>query len=145
MRLLQGDRRPYTVKSYDQKWLKFDAFKSQVQDDAGATRMCVLTVSSQTGRHLLGLPFGNWFDQRKIAPDLLECDQHGALETNLSTRHRSVGISSNWFTKALLNYKAPSCFNHNRSRRFLQSTCLILCSSGFSPTTPSTTFVCVRV
>ena len=36
MRLVQGDRRPFTVKSYDQKWLKFESFTAQVQDDAGA-------------------------------------------------------------------------------------------------------------
>ncbi len=36
MRLLQGDRRPFTVKSYDQKWLRFESFTAQVQDDAGA-------------------------------------------------------------------------------------------------------------
>ena len=29
VRLLQGGRRPSTVKSYDQKWLKFEAFTSQ--------------------------------------------------------------------------------------------------------------------
>ncbi len=46
--LLQGDRRSSMVKSYDQKWLKFEAFTSQVQDDAGAPRMSALSVSSQT-------------------------------------------------------------------------------------------------
>jgi hypothetical protein len=48
VRLLQGDRRPATFKSYDQKWLKFESFRSQVQDDTGAPRMCALSVSSQT-------------------------------------------------------------------------------------------------
>ena len=49
VRLLQGVRRPSTVKSYDQKSLKFEAFTSQVQDDAGASRMCALPpASSQT-------------------------------------------------------------------------------------------------
>ena len=33
VRLLQGGRRPSTVKSYDQKWLKFETFTSQAQDD----------------------------------------------------------------------------------------------------------------
>jgi hypothetical protein len=42
------------VKSYDQKWLKFEAFTSQAQDDAGAPRMCVLPVSSQTVVTYLG-------------------------------------------------------------------------------------------
>ena len=65
--------------------------------------------------------------------------------TTLSTRHRLVDILSNWFGKVSLNYKAQSCFNRSRSRRFLQSTCLLLCSSGFAPTSPRTTFVCVRV
>ncbi len=46
--LLQEGRRPSTVKSYDQKWLKFEAFTSQVQDDTGASRMSVLPASSQT-------------------------------------------------------------------------------------------------
>jgi hypothetical protein len=50
VRLLQGDRRPSTVKSYDQEWLKFEVVTvtSQVQDDAGAPRMSSLSVSSQT-------------------------------------------------------------------------------------------------
>ena len=48
VQLLQGGRRPSTVKSYDQEWIKFEAFTSQVQDDAGAPRMSVLPVSSQT-------------------------------------------------------------------------------------------------
>ena len=30
VRLLQGGRRPSTVKSYDQKWLKFETFTAQV-------------------------------------------------------------------------------------------------------------------
>ena len=54
VRLLQGDRRPSTVKSYDQKCLKFEAFTSQVQDDADAARMCALSVSSQTVVAYLG-------------------------------------------------------------------------------------------
>jgi len=44
VRLLQGGRRPSTVKSYDQKWLKFQNFTAQVQDDAGATRMSALPL-----------------------------------------------------------------------------------------------------
>jgi hypothetical protein len=48
VRLLQGGQRPSTVKSYDQKWLKFETFTAQVQDDAGATRMTALPASSQT-------------------------------------------------------------------------------------------------
>ena len=57
VRLLQGGRRPSTVKSYDQKWLKFEAFTSQAQDDAGAPRMCVCLACVVTnGRGLLGLP-----------------------------------------------------------------------------------------
>ncbi len=47
VRLLQGGRRPSTVKSYDQKWLKFENFTTHVQDDAGAPRMSVLPASSQ--------------------------------------------------------------------------------------------------
>ncbi len=54
VRLLQGDRRPSTVKSYDQKWIKFEAFTVQVQDDAGAPRMSVLRASSQTVVAYLG-------------------------------------------------------------------------------------------
>ncbi len=48
VRLLQGGRRTSTVKSYDQKWLKFENFTAQVQDDVGATRMSTLPASSQT-------------------------------------------------------------------------------------------------
>jgi hypothetical protein len=48
VRLLQGGRRPSTVKSYDQKWLKFENFTAQVQCDAGASHMSVLPASSQT-------------------------------------------------------------------------------------------------
>ena len=54
VRLLPGGRSPSTVKSYDQKWLKFEAFTSQAQDDADAPRMCVLPVSSQTVVAYLG-------------------------------------------------------------------------------------------
>ncbi len=43
-----------------------------------------------------------------------------------------------------LNCKAPPCFNRSRSRHFLPSTCLRLCSSGFAPTPPTTRFACVR-
>jgi hypothetical protein len=48
VRLLQGGRRPSTVKWYDQKWLKFENFTAQVQDDAGVPRMSALPASSQT-------------------------------------------------------------------------------------------------
>ncbi len=54
VRLLQGGRRPCTVKSYDQKWLKFENFTAQVQDDAGSPRMSVLPASSQTVVTYLG-------------------------------------------------------------------------------------------
>jgi hypothetical protein len=54
VRLLQGGRRLSTVKSYDQKWLKFETFTTQVQDDAGAPRMSALPVSSQTVVSYLG-------------------------------------------------------------------------------------------
>jgi hypothetical protein len=54
VRLLQGGRRPSTVKSYDQKWLKFETFTAQVQDDAGAPRMSALPASSQTVVAYLG-------------------------------------------------------------------------------------------
>jgi len=58
VRLLQGGRRPSrlpsTVNSYDQKWLKFEAFTSQVQDDAGVTRVSALPDSSQTVVTYLG-------------------------------------------------------------------------------------------
>jgi hypothetical protein len=48
VRLLQGGRRPSTVKSYDQKCLKFENFTAQVQDDTGASRMSALPASSHT-------------------------------------------------------------------------------------------------
>jgi hypothetical protein len=51
---LQGDRRPSTVRSYDQKWIKFETFTTQVQDDAGAPRMSALPASSQTVVAYLG-------------------------------------------------------------------------------------------
>ena len=54
VRLLQGGRRPSTVKSYDHKWLKFEAFTSHAQDDAGAPRLCSLPASSQTVVTYLG-------------------------------------------------------------------------------------------
>lgn len=54
VRLLQGGRRPSTVKSYDHKWIKFENFTSQVQDDAGAPRLCALPASSQTVVAYLG-------------------------------------------------------------------------------------------
>jgi hypothetical protein len=47
VRLLQGGRRPSTVRSYDQKWIKFETFTTQVLDDTGASRMSALPVSSQ--------------------------------------------------------------------------------------------------
>jgi len=54
IRLLQGGRRPSTVKSYDQKWFKFENFTAQIQDDAGAPRMSALSASSQTVVAYLG-------------------------------------------------------------------------------------------
>ena len=54
MCLLQGDRRPSTVKSYDQKWLKFESFTSEVQDDEDVSDMCALPMSSQTVVTYLG-------------------------------------------------------------------------------------------
>ncbi len=39
--------------SYDQKWIKFETFTTQVQDDAGVPRMSALPASSQT---VLALP-----------------------------------------------------------------------------------------
>jgi hypothetical protein len=53
VRLLQGGRRPSTFKS-NQKWLKFETFAAQVQDDAGAPRMSALPASSQTVVAYLG-------------------------------------------------------------------------------------------
>jgi hypothetical protein len=54
VRLLQGDRRPSTVKSYEQKWFKFENFTTQVQDNAGAPHMSALPASSQTVVTYLG-------------------------------------------------------------------------------------------
>ncbi len=54
VRLLHGGRRPSTVRSYHQKWIKFETFTAQVQDDAGASRMSVLPASSQTVVAYLG-------------------------------------------------------------------------------------------
>ncbi len=54
VRLLQGGRRLSTVKSYDQKWLMFENFTAQVQDDAGAPHMIALPPSSQTVVAYLG-------------------------------------------------------------------------------------------
>jgi hypothetical protein len=54
VRLLQGGRRPSTVNSYDHKWLKFQNFTAQVQDDAGAPRMSALPASSQAVVAYLG-------------------------------------------------------------------------------------------
>ncbi len=52
----------------------------------------------------------------------------------MSTRLRHVSILSNWLVRASLNCKAPPCFNRSRSRHFLPSTCLRLCSSfGLRP------------
>ena len=42
------------VRSYDQKWIKFETFTTQVQDDAGAPRMSALPASSQTVVAYLG-------------------------------------------------------------------------------------------
>jgi hypothetical protein len=54
VRLLQAGRRPSTVMSYDQKWLKFVNFTVQLQDDAGAPRMSALPASSQAVVAYLG-------------------------------------------------------------------------------------------
>jgi hypothetical protein len=54
VRLLQGGHRPSTVTSYDQKWIKFENFTAQVQDDAGAPRMSALSASSHTVVTYLG-------------------------------------------------------------------------------------------
>jgi hypothetical protein len=54
VRLLRGGGRPSTVRSYDQKWLKFEAFPCQVQDDVGVSRMTALPASSQTVVAYLG-------------------------------------------------------------------------------------------
>jgi hypothetical protein len=64
--------------------------------------VCVIGSVVTNGRHLLGLPLGSWYNQRKIAPALLECDQRGTQRL-LSIRHRPVDISSNWVAKASLN------------------------------------------
>jgi hypothetical protein len=58
VRMLQGGRRPSTVKSYDQKWLKFENFTAQVQDDSGTPRMIALPASSQTVVTYLGFLLG---------------------------------------------------------------------------------------
>ncbi len=54
VRLLQGGRRPSTVKSYDQKWLKIENFTPQVQDDEGVQCMSTLPAPSQTVVAYLG-------------------------------------------------------------------------------------------
>jgi len=55
--------RPSTVRSYDQKWLKFETFTSQVKDDAGAPRMSVLPASSR-----LKQSSPTWFTSSKQDP-----------------------------------------------------------------------------
>jgi hypothetical protein len=47
VRLLQGGRRPSTVSSYDQKWIKFETFTTQLLDDAGASSMSALPASQR--------------------------------------------------------------------------------------------------
>ncbi len=46
--LLQGGRKPSTVRSCEQKWIKFETFTTQVQNDAGAPHMSALPASLQT-------------------------------------------------------------------------------------------------
>jgi hypothetical protein len=88
VRLLQGVRRPSTVRSYDQKWIKFETFTTQVQDDSGAPRMSALPASSQTVVAYLGF--------------LLESDTISAksLQTYLS----AINAVHNVF-----EYPPPSC------------------------------------
>ena len=142
-RLLQGGRRPSTVKSYDQKWLKFETFTSQAQDDAGAPRMCALPASSQTVVSYLDylLEVGT-ICAKSLQPYLSVINAVHDFEYPPPACGHLVKLAR---AKVSLNFKAPSYFNRSRSRCFLQSTCLSLCSSGFDPTPPSTTFVCVLV
>ena len=67
--LLQGGRRPSTVRSYDQKWVKFETFTTQVQDDAGAPRMSVLPASSQTV--VAYLDYFSWLSSTFLHPQEL--------------------------------------------------------------------------
>ncbi len=81
-------RRPSTIRSYDQKWIKFETFTTQVQDDSGAPRMSALPASSQTVVAYLGF--------------LLESDTISAksLQTYLS----AINVVHNVF-----EYPPPSC------------------------------------
>jgi hypothetical protein len=115
VRLLHGGRRPSTVKSYDQEWLKFEAFTSQAKNDAGAPRMCALPASSQTVVAYLGyLLEAGTISEKKLQPYL-----SGINAVHNNFEYRPVDISSSWFANASLNYKTPPCFNHSRSRCFL--------------------------
>jgi len=91
--LLQGGRRPSTVKSYDQQWLKFEAFMSQVQDDAGAPRMSALPVSSQTVIAYLGYLLESGTISAKSLQTYLV--RSTLSTTTLITRHLRAGILSN--------------------------------------------------
>jgi hypothetical protein len=149
--LLQGDRRPSTVKSYDQKWLKFEAFTAQVQDDAGAPRMSVLSASSQTVVAYLGYLLESDTISAKSLQSYLSVINavHNDFEYPPPACGHLVKLArqgfANWPAKALLYYKGLPYCNRSKSPCFQQSTWSPLSTSVFVLTLPSTTFVCARV
>ena len=143
VRLLQGGRRPSTVKSYDQKWLKFEAFTSQVQDDAGAPRMSALPVSSQTViAYLAYLLESDTISTESLQPYLSAINAvHNDFEYSPPAYGNLVKLAGKGFAEL----QVLPCCNRSKSRCFQQNTCLLSFSSGFDLTLLSTTFACVRV
>ena len=118
MRLLQGDRRPSTVKSYDQKWLKFEVFTSQEQDDADDPRMCALPVSSQT---VVGYLLEAGTIRAKSLQSYLSVIN--AVHNDFEYPSPACGHLVKLVRIGFDELQGPPFFNRSRSRRFLESTC----------------------
>ena len=105
--------------------------------------MCVLPVSSQTVVSYLGYHLEAGTISAKSLQTCLSVIN--TVHNDFQYPPPACGHLVNLARKGFVNYNTPSCFNHSRSRRFLQSTCLLLCSSDFAPTPPITTSVSVCV
>jgi hypothetical protein len=142
VRLIQGGRRPSTVKSYDQKWLKFENFTAQVQDDAGAPRMSALPASSQTVVAYVGYLFESVSISAKSLQSYLSAIN--AVHNDFEYPPPAYGHLVKLVRKGFAELQVSSMLQPQQVTVFPAEHMFTIVRYVFDPTLLSTTFVCER-
>jgi hypothetical protein len=143
VRLQQGGRRPSTVRSYDQKWLKFENFTAQVQDDAGAPRMSALPSSSQTVVSYLGyLLESGTISAKSLQPYLSAIN---TVHNDFEYPPPACGHLVKLARKGFAELQGSSMLQPQQVTAFPAEHMLTIVMYGLRPTFLRTRFVCARV